>query len=86
MRQPLCMDDADFRDWVSFNVSARRGRADSPCWDCTAEYHADMSAAGRCDGEPGVRGDRSTADRWEARRTRWREWKRTSRAKARATA
>ena len=38
--------------WLAANRRLAFGRSDSPCRDCTPEFHHDMLAAGTCDGTP----------------------------------
>lgn len=51
--RPPCMDDDEWAEWSRLNSVLWSGNyAKSACRDCTAAFHAEMLAAGRCDGEP----------------------------------
>lgn len=63
---PLCMSDAEWRDWQALNpfyskhnpLVRKSDVAARPCADCPLGYAAEMRAQGRCNGTPaGVQDD-----------------------------
>lgn len=75
-----CMTPQEFELWDAVNF-----RGATPCFDCTAEFHEAMKAAGSCDGEPQTTGNpiRTDADPMTLRRrASWRESSRRYRARA----
>jgi hypothetical protein len=46
---PACMSQLEYDFWASDPLS----RTDSPCRDCTVNWHLARLAEGRCDGTPG---------------------------------
>jgi hypothetical protein len=76
-----CMTEEELADWNRLNWQARTRLVHStPCEDCTAEFSAEMRAAGRCNGFPGPQ---RYCDRclrwWPDDFQHWRPWARGNR-------
>lgn len=79
--RPPCMDDAEWQRYVDAAAEYREISGQSPkgpCMDCTRDFAESMRDEGRCDSEPGPRGNRKPPT---PQRLLWREYSRARAAR-----
>lgn len=81
MRRPACMDEGEWARWQEPIID--KDRIGSPCAFCPWEWHVEMRAVGRCDGQPLAQNGRprlESSARMDRRRAQWRAYRARKRA------